>query len=80
MPNGLKLIVWPSHVSHTIQLSGEIRQNAAMQEPEGKEGVEDLTEGLFSYGTATHDRLGFQKALDDIPAWESAGAASHFRF
>ncbi|MFT9064056.1 MAG: pitrilysin family protein [Acetobacter persici] len=75
LPNGLKLIVWPSHVSHTIQLSGEIRQNAAMQEPEGKEGVEDLTEGLFSYGTATHDRLGFQKALDDIPAWESAGGS-----
>ncbi|MFB9871392.1 M16 family metallopeptidase [Acetobacter farinalis] len=73
LPNGLKLIVLPSHVSHTVQLSGQIRQNAAMQEPAGKEGVESVVEALFSYGTTTHDRLAFQKALDDIPAWESAG-------
>lgn len=73
LPNGIKLIVWPSHVSHTVQLTGEVRQQAALQEPAGKEGVEDITESLFSYGTTTHDRLAFQKALDDIPAWEDAG-------
>lgn len=75
LPNGLKLIVWPSHVSHTVQLSGEIRQSANLQEPVGKEGVEGITEALFSYGTTTHDRLAFQKALDDIPAWEDAGGS-----
>lgn len=73
LSNGIKLIVWPSHVSHTIQLSGQIRQTPELQEPKGKEGVHSLTEALFSYGTMQHDRLAFQKALDDVPAWEDAG-------
>jgi zinc protease len=35
--------------------------------------VASLTNELFSYGTHGHDRLGFQKALDDISATEQAG-------
>ncbi|WP_230975560.1 M16 family metallopeptidase [Acetobacter garciniae] len=79
LPNGLTLIVWPSHVSHTIQLSGQIRQAPSLQEPAGRDGVHDITEALFSYGTTTHDRLAFQKALDDIPAWEDAGGSFSLR-
>lgn len=37
--------------------------------------MNDVTEALFSYGTTQYDRLAFQKALDDIPAWESAGSS-----
>lgn len=73
LPNGLKLIVWPAHVSHTVQLTGTIRRNPSLQQPKGKEGVSSLTEELFAFGTTKHDRLAFQKALDDIPAWEDAG-------
>lgn len=75
LSNGIKLIVWPAHVSHTIQLSGQVRQTPSLQQPAGQDGVNDVTEALFSYGTTQYDRLAFQKALDDIPAWESAGSS-----
>ncbi|NHN83764.1 insulinase family protein [Acetobacter musti] len=73
LPNGLTLIVHPSDVSHTIQVVGEIRNNPDIQLPKGKEGLAGVTEDLFSYGTTKHDRLAFRKALDDVPAWASAG-------
>ena len=79
LANGITLIVWPSHVSHTIQITGQVRQTPSLQEPKGQEGVSDITEELFSYGTTTHDRLAFQKALDDIPAWEEAGSSFSLR-
>lgn len=79
LSNGITLIVWPSHVSHTIQVTGQVRQTPSLQQPKGQEGVSDITEALFSYGTKTHDRLAFQKALDDIPAWESAGSSFSLR-
>ena len=41
--------------------------------PKGQDGVNDVLDDLFSYGTKTLDRLAFQKALDDIAANESAG-------
>ena len=44
-----------------------------METPQGKDGVADVLEDLFSYGTKNLDRLAFQKALDDIAANESAG-------
>jgi zinc protease len=44
-----------------------------LQTPPGQEGVSDVLDGLFSYGTQSLDRLAFQKALDDIAANESAG-------
>ncbi|MDG6095046.1 insulinase family protein [Acetobacter sp. AN02] len=75
LPNGIRLIVRPANVSHTISLAGMIRHNTDLQEPAGKEGVEDITDGLFSYGTTQHDRLAFRKALDDVPAWISAGTS-----
>jgi zinc protease len=75
LPNGLHLIVQPEHVSHTISVFGQVRQEADMQEPKGQEGVAAITGRLFSYGTEKHDRLGFQKALDDIAANEQAGAS-----
>ncbi|WP_194303227.1 M16 family metallopeptidase [Acetobacter estunensis] len=79
LPNGLTLIVHPSHVSHTVEVAGFVRHNADLQEPKGKEGVEDVTEELFSYGTQDHDRLAFRKALDEVPAWASAGSGFSLR-
>jgi zinc protease len=74
LPNGLRLIVQPESVSNTVSVSGQIKNNPNVEEPQGKEGVGDLLNQLFEYGTTTLDRLAFQKALDDIGAEESAGA------
>ena len=74
LPNGIRLIVLPEKVSATVTLTASIRHESNLQEPAGKEGVSDILDGLFSYGTKTLDRLAFQKALDDIAATESAGS------
>ncbi len=76
LKNGLQLIVQPEHVSRTVSVFGQVRQVTETEEPKGQEGIADLVSKLFDYGTAHHDRLGFQKALDDIAAQEDAGA--HF--
>jgi hypothetical protein len=44
-----------------------------VETPPGQEGVSDILDVIFSYGTQTLDRLAFQKALDDIAANEGAG-------
>jgi zinc protease len=73
LPNGIRLIVQPETVSDTISVFGHIRNNADLESPAGKEGVDSVLSDLFAYGTRTLDRLAFQKALDDIGASESAG-------
>ena len=73
LPNGIRLIVKTDPTSPTISVVGSVRHNSELQAPSGQEGVSDLLDGLFSYGTQTLDRLAFQKALDDIAANESAG-------
>jgi zinc protease len=73
LPNGIRLIVKTDRTSPTISVLGSVKHNSDLQSPSGQEGVSDLLEGLFSYGTQTLDRLAFQKALDDIAANENAG-------
>ena len=73
LANGLRLIVRTENVSPTITLLGRVRNDSKLETPEGKDGVSDILEDLFSYGTTSRDRLAFQKALDDIAAQESAG-------
>ncbi len=74
LPNGLRLIVQPEHVGRTVSVFGQVRQVTEMQEPAGRDGVAEIVSKLFDYGTEKHDRLGFQKALDDIAAQEGAGS------
>ncbi len=73
LPNGIRLIVRTDKTSPTITLVGAVLHEGDLQTPAGKEGVGDLLEGLYSYGTTSLDRLAFQKELDDISASESAG-------
>ena len=73
LPNGLRLIVKRDPTSPTVTVVGAVKNNADLQTPKGQEGVSDLLDGLYSYGTQSLDRLAFQKALDDIAANESAG-------
>jgi zinc protease len=73
LPNGLRLIVKTDHTSPTVTVVGTVKNNSDLQTPKGQEGVSDVLDGLYSYGTQTLDRLAFQKALDDIAANETAG-------
>ncbi len=73
LPNGIRLIVKTDATSPTVSVLGAVKHDGDLQTPVGQEGVSDLLDGLFSYGTQTLDRLAFQKALDDIAANESAG-------
>jgi zinc protease len=73
LPNGLRLIVQPEHVSHTVSVYGRVRQVPAIQEPPGKDGVAAVMNNLFDYGTEKRDRLAFQEAIDGIAARESSG-------
>ena len=52
---------------------GHIRNQPEMEEAPGKEGADLILGQLLSYGTDHLDRLGFQSALDEIGASESAG-------
>lgn len=74
LPNGIRLIVQPLSVSDTVTLYGRVKNNPRVQVPAGQDGVDQVLDQLFSYGTKSLDRLAFQKALDDIGANESAGA------
>jgi len=73
LPNGIRLIVKTDHTSPTVSVVGSVKHNSDLQTPPGEDGVSQILDGLYSYGTQTLDRLAFQKALDDIAANESAG-------
>lgn len=73
LPNGIKLIVQPESVSNTVSVYGHIRSNADLETPVGQEGVNEVLDQLFNYGTTSLDRRAFAKALDDIGADEGAG-------
>ncbi|MGB8993281.1 MAG: pitrilysin family protein [Desulfobaccales bacterium] len=75
LPNGIKLVVQPESVSDTIGVYGHIKNQPDLQTPPGQEGVDQVLDQLFSYGTASLDRLAFQKALDEIAAQVSAGTS-----
>jgi zinc protease len=73
LPNGLRLIVRTDRTSHTVTLTGSVEHNEDLDTPKGKEGVADVLEDLYNYGTTSLDRIAFQKALDDIGATADAG-------
>lgn len=66
LTNGITLIVQPETNSHTVIVVGHVDSNENMQAPEGQEGVGQLLETLFDYGSTTLDRSAFHKALDEI--------------
>ncbi len=73
LSNGLKLIVQPETISDTISVFGYIGSDSDLEISDGKEGVDQVLDELLSYGTVSLNRVGFQKALDNIGANESAG-------
>ena len=73
LSNGIKLVVQPESITHTVIVRGRIKNNADLQEPAGKEGVGSILGDLFRFGTTTLDRLAFASELDKISATISAG-------
>lgn len=73
LPNGLTLIVQTEDVSNTVSVYGHIRNEPGLEEPHGQEGVSDLLDRMFMFGSNRLHRLEFQQALDAIGASEQAG-------
>ena len=79
LANGLRLLVRQTAISKSVSIFGRVRNNPALEVLPGKEGVDGILDSLFSYGTATLDRLAYRKALDDIAADASAGTSFSLR-
>ena len=79
LPNGLRLIVKTDRTSPTVTVLGTVQHNEDLEAAPGKEGVGDVLDELFTYGTTSLDRLAFQKALDDIAASETPGLSFSLR-
>ncbi|MFC5524668.1 M16 family metallopeptidase [Rhodanobacter ginsengisoli] len=75
LPNGLKLIVQPESISDTVELFGRVKTNQDLQSGKGEEGVAEVLDGLFPFGSTGLNRLQLQQALDGISATESAGTS-----
>ena len=73
LANGITLIVQPEEVSDTVSVYGHIRNRPELEVPKGKEGVSEILEQLFPYGTRELDRVAFQRELDTIGAEAHAG-------
>lgn len=74
LSNGIHLIVQPESISDTVEVFGQIKTNQDLQAPKGEEGVADVLDGLFPFGSTSLNRLQLQQALDAISATASAGS------
>ena len=73
LANGIELVVQPEDVSDTVSVFGHVLNRPDMQVPKGREGLGEVLDQMFGYGTERRDRKAFQAALDAIGADESAG-------
>jgi len=73
LSNGLTLIVQPEDVSDTVSIFGHVRNRPETEAPPGREGVAEVLDQMFGYGTEHQDRIAFQGSLDAIGATETAG-------
>ena len=76
LPNGITLIVQPETISDSVFVYGNVKTAPSLQEPQGKEGVSRVLEGMYPYGTQSMDRLAFLRAQDAIDT--SIGGGSSF--
>jgi zinc protease len=75
LANGITLIVRPAEISDTVLTYGIVRSNAVLEEPPGKEGVANILNSMFAFGTRTRDRQTFQRAQDDLDTQIGSGLA-----
>lgn len=73
LANGLTLIVQPEDVSNTVSVYGMIRNRPQLEASPKQQGVAQVLDPLFGYGSEHLDRLEFQRELEAIGADEHAG-------
>jgi zinc protease len=73
LPNGITLMVQPEQVSGAVSVYGHVENRPELQVPKGREGLAEVMEQLFPYGSRRLDRVALQRALDAIGADASAG-------
>ena len=56
LANGVRLIVQPESVSNTITVLGHVKNHPSLQTPTGQEGIDEVLDGLFAFGTESLDR------------------------
>ncbi len=74
LSNGMTLIVQPEDVSDTVGVYGYVRNRPELQVPKGEEGMSQVLDRLFPYGTESMDRVAFEQALDAIGAEAHPGS------
>lgn len=74
LKNGIRLIVQPTSINNTISVYGRIQQNPALQEANGKEGLADITNNLFNFGSQHLNQAAFLRESDAIAADIEAGS------
>ena len=62
-----------------MTVSGYIRNRPELEVPKGQEGLANVLDTLFPYGSEKLGRIAFQRALDGIGAEESAGTSFQVR-
>ncbi len=73
LANGITLIVQPENVSDTVSVYGHIQNRPETETATGKEGVAEVVNAMFKYGSQHLDRIAFQEKLDAIGAGERGG-------
>lgn len=73
LPNGVRLIVLPVAGDASVDVLGDVRTAPQLEEPPGKEGVSEMMDRLFTYGSVSLDREQFASAIDAIGARENPG-------
>ena len=73
LPNGIVVIAQPEPSNESVEVVGEVKGEPSVLAPPGQEGVGEVENALFEYGTTTLDRDQFQSALDALGADESSG-------
>ena len=74
LANGLRLVVQHESVTPTVTLVGQIGTNPYIESPPGKDGVAQMLDELFAYGTTSRDQSAYQQAQDDISASVTGGS------
>ncbi len=63
----------PSSATHTVFVRGSVLASEALAAPAGKDGVDEIMNVLFEYGTATYDRVRYREQLDALGAEAELG-------